>query len=288
MTQQRLMDRLQDANPVPAVAQPAGADELFARIVADAGDSRVSDELQRGFAADPQANAHGAQAHTRSRRGSWLATRRGRWLAAAAATVVAVPGVAYAAGAFTSPQTVARSLPAGARIFGSTPTCTVVQPNVEYRCTLAKAPAPDPVTHLTPQQWKKFAAKAPHLGKIKLVNRRIEIAPGHWRIVVFVETTPRQDRIYQAYRNKVLASFGFTPAQIQAHNEALDAGAAGIGAGQFKGTVEPTVDVTHHINGGCRAINAEGTRWDCYLGQAAVKQKIVTDLGAYVPSPGVG
>jgi hypothetical protein len=219
-----------------------------------------------------------------------FATRRARWLAAAAATIIAVPGIAYAAGAFTSPQTVARSLPAGARIFGSTPTCTVVQPNVEYRCTLAKAPSPDPVTYLSPQQWTKLLARPPHLGKIKIVNRRTEIKPGQWRIVQMAEITPRQDRVYQAYKNKVLASFGFTPAQIQAHNEAIDAGAAGIGAGQFKGIDEPTVDATHHINGGCRAINADGTQWDCYLGQAAVKQKIVGGgfLGTYVPGPGVG
>lgn len=250
---------------------------------------QIGDELQRAFAADLQADAHKASVRTRSdRRGSWFATRRGRWLAAAVATVIAVPGVAFAAGAFTSPQTVAKSLPAGARIFGRTTTCTVVQPNVEYRCTLAKAPSPDPVTHLTPQQWRKLTAKPSHLGKIKLVNRRTKIAPGKWRILVFVEATPRQDRIYQAHTNKALASFGFTPAQIQAHNEAINAGATGIGAGQFKGTVEPTVDATHHINGGCRAINAQGLQWECYVGQAAVKQKIVGDLGAYVPSPGVG
>lgn len=249
---------------------------------------QIGDELQRAFAADLQADAHEAQAHTHDRRGSWFATRRGRWLAAAAATVIAVPGVAYAAGVFTSPQTVARSLPAGARIFGSEPTCTVVQPNVEYRCTLANAPPPDPVTHLTPQQWRKYLATPPNLGKITLVTRRYKDSNGRWRIGQFALDMPRIERITRAYRNQVLASFGFTPAQIQADNEAIDAGAAGIRAGQFKGTVEPTVDATRHINGGCRAINADGTQWDCYIGQAAVKQKIVTGLGAYVPSPGVG
>jgi hypothetical protein len=249
---------------------------------------QIGDELQRAFAADLQAEAHGTQTHTHSRRGQWFATRRGRWLAAAAATVIAVPGVAYAAGAFTSPQTVAKSLPAGARIFGSTPTCTVVRPNVEYRCTLAKAPPPDPVTHLTPQQWRKYLATPPNLGKITLVTRRYKDSNGRWQIGQFALDMSRIERITRAYRNQVLASFGFTPAQITADNEAIDAGAAGIGAGQFKGTVEPTVDATHHINGGCRAINADGTQWDCYLGQAAVKEKIVSGLGAYVSGPGVG
>jgi hypothetical protein len=248
----------------------------------------IGDELQRAFAADLQAEAHEAPAHTRGR-GSWCATRRGRWLAAAAATVIAVPGVAYAAGAFTSPQTVAKTLPASERIFGGKPTCTVVRPNVEYRCTLAKAPSPDPVTHLTPGQWRKFLATPPHLGKIKIVNRRYKDSAG-WHIGQFVQARemPRIARITRAYRNKVLASFGFTPAQIQAYNEAVFAGAAGIGAGQFKGTLEPTIDATHHVNGGCRATSADGTQWDCYLGQAAVKQKIVPGLGAYAQGPGVG
>jgi hypothetical protein len=249
----------------------------------------IGDQLQRAFAADLQADAQGAQVRARSqRRGSWFATHRRRWLAAGAATMIAVPGVVYAAGVFTSPQTVARSLPAGARIFGSTPTCRIVHHNVEYRCTLARAPSPDPVTHLSPQQWTRLLARPPHLGKIKIVNRRTEIRPGLWRTVQIGEITPRQDRIYQAYKNKALSIFGFTPAQIQAHNEAVDAGAAGIAAGQFKGTVEPTVDATHHINGGCRAINTDGTQWNCYLGHAAVKQRIVTDLGGYVSGPGVG
>ncbi len=200
----------------------------------------------------------------------------------------AVPGLAYAAGAFTSPQTVARSLPAGARIFGSTPTCTVVRPDVEYHCTLAKAPPADPVTHLNTQQWIELNAKPPYLGKIKIANRRTEITPGQWRTVRVGGPTPRQDRIYRAYQHKVLPTFGFTPAQIQAHDEAATAGAAGIGPGQFEGTTEPTVDATHHVNGGCHATNADGTEWDCYLGQAAVEHKAAGDIGQYVPGPGVG
>jgi len=112
----------------------------------------LGDHLEEVFAADLQREARVAQVG--SGRGgvrSWLATRRGRWLAAGAVVVIAVPGVAYAAGAFTSPQTVAKSLPAGARIFGSTPTCTVVRPNVEYHCMLTKAPSPDPVYAPDPQ-----------------------------------------------------------------------------------------------------------------------------------------
>jgi hypothetical protein len=58
----------------------------------------------------------------------------------------------------------------------------------------------------------------------------------------------------------------------------------------WKGTVEPTVDQTKHVNGGCRSLRSDGTEWECYLGQAAVSQAIIGAgfLGQYAPSPGVG
>ena len=58
----------------------------------------------------------------------------------------------------------------------------------------------------------------------------------------------------------------------------------------WKGTVEPTVDATKHVNGGCRALTSDGREWRCYIGQAAVEQKIIGPgfLGEYAPSPGVG
>ena len=58
----------------------------------------------------------------------------------------------------------------------------------------------------------------------------------------------------------------------------------------LKGTVEPTVDATKHVNGGCRSLSTDGREWQCYLGQAAVDQKIIGAgfLGEYAPSPGQG
>ena len=58
----------------------------------------------------------------------------------------------------------------------------------------------------------------------------------------------------------------------------------------WKGTVEPTVDATKHVNGGCRALTSDGRQWRCYIGQAAVDQEIIGPgfLGEYAPSPGVG
>jgi hypothetical protein len=58
----------------------------------------------------------------------------------------------------------------------------------------------------------------------------------------------------------------------------------------WKGTVEPSVDATKHVNGGCRSLSSGGLEWECYLGQAAVDQQIVSQdfLGEYAPNPGRG
>jgi hypothetical protein len=58
----------------------------------------------------------------------------------------------------------------------------------------------------------------------------------------------------------------------------------------LKGTVEPTVDATKHVNGGCRSLTSDGRVWQCYIGQAAVAEQIIGPdfLGEYAPSPGVG
>jgi hypothetical protein len=58
----------------------------------------------------------------------------------------------------------------------------------------------------------------------------------------------------------------------------------------MKGTVEPTVDASKHVNGGCRSLASDGRTWRCYIGRAAVEQRIIGPdfLGEYAPSPGVG
>ena len=70
----------------------------------------------------------------------------------------------------------------------------------------------------------------------------------------------------------------------------LDAGAPAPEVADWKGTVEPTVDATKHVNGGCRALASDGLEWQCYLGQAAVDEQIVGRgfLGQYAPEPGHG
>jgi hypothetical protein len=61
-----------------------------------------------------------------------------------------------------------------------------------------------------------------------------------------------------------------------------------VDPGKWRGVVEPTVDETRHVNGGCRSQNAKGTIWLCYLGEESVRQGILAwsrALGDYLPSP---
>lgn len=68
------------------------------------------------------------------------------------------------------------------------------------------------------------------------------------------------------------------------------ASAPGPEISDYKGTVYQTVDKTQHVNGGCRSLNSAGTEWECYIGQAAVDQQIISKgfLGQVETAPGVG
>jgi hypothetical protein len=58
----------------------------------------------------------------------------------------------------------------------------------------------------------------------------------------------------------------------------------------LKGTVEPTVDATSHVNGGCRSLASDGLTWECYIGTKAVDEQIIGPdfLGEYSSGPGAG
>jgi hypothetical protein len=58
----------------------------------------------------------------------------------------------------------------------------------------------------------------------------------------------------------------------------------------FKGTVYQTVDATQHVNGGCRSLTSAGLEWECWIGEAAVEQKIISEgfLGEVQTTPAVG
>ena len=61
------------------------------------------------------------------------------------------------------------------------------------------------------------------------------------------------------------------------------------GPSDWKGTVEETVDATHHVNGGCRSLTSDGMEWECYIGEAAVSQQIISQgfLGQVTAGPSV-
>ena len=67
------------------------------------------------------------------------------------------------------------------------------------------------------------------------------------------------------------------------------ASAPGPEISDYKGTVYQTVDKTQHVNGGCRSLTSAGTEWECYIGQAAVDQQIISRVSsARSTTPGVG
>jgi hypothetical protein len=58
----------------------------------------------------------------------------------------------------------------------------------------------------------------------------------------------------------------------------------------FTGTVYQTVDKTEHVNGGCRSLRRNGLVWQCYIGEEAVRQAIISEdfLGELQTGPAVG
>jgi len=216
--------------------------------------SMIGDALERAVAADPTDPKH---ARPRRRR-AW---RSPRTVVAVIAAAIAVPAVAYAASNLFSPSQVAATLPQGTRaLIGTDPTCRVVVVNVEYRCVLASPPS--------------------DAG-----------APGNTGGRVTAELTEANGRRYfvlaksmQALKRQIASMRGVRRVKL------LTTPGAAPAATNWRGTVEPTVDATKHVDGGCRALNTAGTTWECYIGTAAVRQSIISQsfLGSYAPSPGVG
>src|SRR5690349_5964299 len=103
---------------VPRGAALIAAGELPPRLAA------IGDDLQRATSAD----LRGARKRRRVCR---------RAIGCAAAIAVLVPGAALAHNLLTTPAQVAASMPAGTKfLVGSTPVCTVVKQDVQYRCTV--------------------------------------------------------------------------------------------------------------------------------------------------------
>jgi hypothetical protein len=58
----------------------------------------------------------------------------------------------------------------------------------------------------------------------------------------------------------------------------------------YLGVKTATVDADKRVDGGCVSTSADGTKWDCYLGEEAVRHQIVSRefLGKYLPEPPTG
>jgi hypothetical protein len=58
----------------------------------------------------------------------------------------------------------------------------------------------------------------------------------------------------------------------------------------FTGVTYQTVDATQHVSGGCRSLAADGKTWRCWIGQAAVDHKIISQdfLGEVQTGPATG
>lgn len=240
-----------------------------------ATDTPLPDHLARlGEALDRAVRIDLAERPTRLRR-----PRHPRRAAAVVLVALGLPAAAYAASQLITPRQIAASLPQGTKaLIGTDPTCTVVQPSVEYHCVLASAPTSQTLggrttgSSTTPLQGALFAGvealvRLPS-GKSMLVKARTERTLKH-KILILARKGYKVD------------AWSLGNVSVPPPSAANDG---------WQGTVEPTVDVTKHVNGGCRAQNASGTEWECYIGEAAVSQTIISQgfLGQYAPSPGVG
>ena len=47
-------------------------------------------------------------------------------------------------------------------------------------------------------------------------------------------------------------------------------------------------DSTNHVNGGCRSLDRAGMTWQCYIGEAAVEEGIISQQFLGDRGPGVG
>jgi hypothetical protein len=240
-------------------------------------------ELERAVGAQLRADARSGSQPAAPRR------RRRRLAVGAAALVLGVPAAALGANALLSTQDVAQSLPAGTRaLIGTQPTCTVVTANVEYHCTLAEAPS-NPGAPVPASNAAKLPFKLAHLhGRDGEVLTRGSAACRSALVALGqAKASAQAVRAWRLGEVRSACAIRYAPAMGASGPSATTGSGAGT---DWTGTVEPTVDATRHVNGGCRALTAEGTSWECYIGQAAVAQKIVSAgfLGQYSPAPGVG
>ena len=138
----------------------------------------------------------------------------------------------------------------------------------------------------------EHSAEADLAPRRRVTGRRLAVALVVLAVAVGTLTGP--DQVAQSMPAGTLALAGTQPSctvvkdNVEFHCVLGRAPAPEVS--DWKGTVEPTVDATKHVNGGCRSLRSDGREWECYLGQAAVHEQIIGAgfLGEYAPSPGVG
>lgn len=235
-------------------------------------DTQLPDRLaQLGEALDRAVRADLAAQSPRARR-----PRHPRRVAAGVGLLaVLVPAAAFAASQLlVSPSQVAASLPQGTKaLIGTNPTCTVVTANVEYQCVLASAPGGGP-----PPAGDGRSVTAPASSAGTAV---VKLPGGQTAVIVGSSERELKQKLLRIEH----------PGASDGTNSTVHTSSPPAPAStDWTGTVEPTVDATGQVNGGCRSENAAGTQWDCYLGEAAVQQQIIAPdlLGQPSAGPGVG
>ncbi len=229
-------------------------------------DTQLPDRLaQLGEALDRAVRADLAARSPRARR---LRSPR-RVAAGVALLAVVVPAAAFAATQLlVTPSQVAASLPQGTKaLIGTDPTCTVVTANVEYQCVLASAPGGGPAPA---GDGRSVTAPASSAG-----TAVVRLPDGQTAVSVGSSERELKQKLLR------LGHPDTDTGNSTVHTSSPPAPAST----DWTGTVEPTVDATSHVNGGCRSQNEAGTDWECYIGKAAVQQE---DNQRGLPRSGIG
>jgi hypothetical protein len=140
---------------------------------------------------------------------------------------------------------------------------------------------------------------APHVAQRRRVSRRLAVmvavlAIGVTGVAIAADQLIGTGDVAQSMPAGTLALAGTEPTctvvteNVEFHCVLANAPAPEVS--DWKGTVESTVDASKHVNGGCRSLAHDGREWECYIGQAAVDEKIIGQslLGEFAPAPGRG
>ena len=156
---------------------------------------------------------------------------------------------------------------------------------------------PQPISPELPRQLPRVAPGE--------VSRRLAVlvavlAIGVTGVAIAADQLIRTSDVAQSMPAGTLALAGTQPTctvvtdDVEFHCVLAKAPAAEVtdahGNPAWKGTVEPSVDAEQARQRRLPFAHQDGREWECYIGQAAVDQKIIGQslLGEFAPAPGVG